>query len=168
MTLKELSDKSDVAIATLSRMEHNIMTGTLESHMNICKALGVSLADFYREIENDSKTISVIKEKEKHDSFVYAKKSSIEILTTKIMSKKMMPTMLRITREGETHKEEGKPGAEKFIFVLKGSITASIGKEEHLLSEGDSLYFDASLPHLFANTGRSEATALCVLTPPEF
>jgi len=167
MTLKELSEKSGVAIATLSRMEHNIMTGTLASHMSICKELGVSLADFYREVENESKDISVIKEKEKHDSFVNAKKSAVEILTTKVMSKKMMPTLMRIAKGGQTHKDEYKPGSEKFVYVLKGSVTAKIGKEEHVLSEGDSLYFDASLPHSFANSGKTEATALSIMSPPE-
>jgi len=168
MTLRQLSKESGVAIATLSRMEHNIMTGTLESHMNICKSLGVSLADFYRELESNSKTISYIKGKEKHESFVYQKKSSAEILTTKVMTKKMMPLLIRIKKGGQTHKEENSPGTEKFIYILEGNLSAEIGKENHTLSKGDTLYFDASLPHVLKNIGKSEAVALCVLTPPAY
>ncbi len=168
MTLKELSEKSGVAIATLSRMEHDIMVGTLESHINICKALGVSLADFYHELESEHKTISFIKQKEKHESFVHPKKSTIEMLTTKVMNKKMMPVLIRIKKGGQTHKEENKPGTEKFIYMLEGTMIADIGKEKHRLSKGDSLYFDASLPHVFSNDGRGDAVAICVLTPPTF
>lgn len=168
MTLRELSRKSGVAIATLSRIEHDIMTGTLKSHINICKALGVGLADFYRELESEHKTISFIKQKEKHESFVHPKKSTIEMLTTKIMNKKMMPVSIRIKKGGQTHKEENKPGTEKFIYMLEGILIAEIGKEKHKLSKGDSLYFDASLPHVFSNDGRSDAVAICVLTPPTF
>ena len=51
MSLKELSEESKVAMSTLSRIEHGTMTGTLESHMSVCKALGVSLAEFYKGIE---------------------------------------------------------------------------------------------------------------------
>ena len=168
MTLKELSAKSSVAIATLSRMEHDIMTGTLDSHMQICNALGIKLAEFYREVEDSGKNVSFARKKDEKDTLGPAKKSSVELLTTKVLTKKMMPILLRINKGGSSHREENKPGSEKFIYVFEGSITARVGKEEHTLVKGDSLYFDASLPHVFINTGRGEALGLCVLTPPEF
>ncbi|MEE9500406.1 MAG: helix-turn-helix transcriptional regulator, partial [Candidatus Omnitrophota bacterium] len=103
MTLKELEEKSGVQIATLSRMEHDIMTGTLHSHINICKALGVSLSDFYRDVEDEHKTVSLIKKRQKHPSFVYPKKSMIEMLTTQVTDKKMMPLLIKIRKGGQTH-----------------------------------------------------------------
>ncbi len=168
MTLKELEEKSGVQIATLSRMEHDIMTGTLHSHINICKALGVSLSDFYRDVEDEHKTVSLIKKRQKHPSFVYPKKSMIEMLTTQVTDKKMMPLLIKIRKGGQTHNEENKPGTEKFIYVLDGKILAKIGKEGYNLSKGDSIYFDASLPHTFHNLGKSESRTLCALTPPSF
>ena len=57
MTLGELSRKTGVATATLSRMENDHMAGTLKSHMRISKALGVSITEIYREIEDEAKTI---------------------------------------------------------------------------------------------------------------
>lgn len=168
ITLNELSKKSGVQIATLSRIENDVMTGTLESHMSICKALGVSLSDFYRELEYDSKTLSLTKQKDERQSFVHAKKSTTEILTTKIMGKKMMPLLITIKKAGKTHKEENKIDTEKFIYVMEGRIRAKIGKEEYSLAKGDSLYFDASLPHILHNNGKGDARVLSVLTPPTF
>jgi phosphoribosylamine-glycine ligase len=43
ITLLELSEKSGVALATLSRIENGKMTGTLKSHMNICKTLEIDI-----------------------------------------------------------------------------------------------------------------------------
>lgn len=168
ITLKELAEKSGVQIATLSRMENDIMTGTLQSHIDICKALGVSLSDFYCEVEDEHKTVSFFGQKEKCESFVHPKKSTVEMLTVKVMDKKMMPLLIRIQKGGKTHKERNTPGAEKFIYVVEGRILAKIGKEAYNLSERDSIYFDASLPHVFCNDGKTEARALCVLTPPLF
>lgn len=168
MTLKELSEKSGVQIATLSRIEHDIMTGTLQSHISICKALGVSLAAFYGEIESEDKSVSLTKRRQEREFFVQPKKSIIEMLTTKISDKKMMPLLVKIQKGGKTHKEENKVGAEKFIYILDGKIRADIGKETYNLSKGDSVYFDASLPHVFHNFGKSEARVLCVLTPPSY
>lgn len=166
LTLNELAKKSGVQIATLSRMEHDIMTGTLQSHINICKALGVSLADFYRDVEDEHKTVSLSKRRQKHPSFAHPKKSVIEMLTTRVAEKKMMPLLIKIRKGGQTHKEENKPGTEKFIYVLEGKICAKIGKEGYNLSKGDSIYFDASLPHTFHNLGKSESRALSMLSPP--
>ena len=115
MTLEDLSEKSGVALATLSRMENNKMTGTLPSHTRICKALGVSLVELYRELEDDAKVIEAVSKKERTEHFVHAKKAKYELLVTKAMNKKIMPLMIKIGHGGETQKEKNKPGVEKFI-----------------------------------------------------
>ena len=59
MSLTELAEKSGVQIATLSRIENMKMTGTLESHMNIARALGVDVTQLYSAIiREESKTPS--------------------------------------------------------------------------------------------------------------
>ena len=162
ITLKELSKKSGVQIATLSRMENDLMTGTLESHMAVCKALGVSLSDFYREIEEQSKKVHLSKKRERAESFVRSGKSAAEILVGKPMEKKLMPLLIKIKAGGRTHREANKIGSEKFIYVTEGVVSVRVGKEEYRLSKGDSIYFDAAQPHEFINKGNSEAAILAV------
>ena len=166
ITLGELSEKSGVQIATLSRMENDIMTGTLQSHIAICKVLGVSLSDFYHDIENEYKVVSLAKQNEKYESFVHRKKSTSEMLVTKLAEKKMMPILIRIKKSGKTPKEEDKVGAEKFIYILQGKIRAEIGKEVYNLSKGDSIYFDASLSHVFYSNSPVETRLISILSPP--
>ena len=50
LTLSALAETSSVQIATLSRIENLKMTGTLESHMKIAKALGVEITELYKGI----------------------------------------------------------------------------------------------------------------------
>lgn len=166
MTLKELSEKSGVQIATLSRMEHDIMTGTLESHMRIVKSLGVSLSDFYREIEDEQKTVIFTGETRSRESLVRSKESVIELLTTDIADKKMMPVLIRINKGASASEEKCAVGMEKLIYLVEGRVKAKIGEKEYNLRKGDSLYFDASLPHTLHNTARTESLVLSVLSPP--
>jgi transcriptional regulator with XRE-family HTH domain len=42
-------------------------------------------------------------------------------------------------------------GVEEYIYVLRGSLKAVIGDRSTLLSEGDSLYFQADANHAFIN-----------------
>jgi len=144
ITLKELSKKSGIQIATLSRMENDIMTGTLESHISICKVLGISLSDFYKELEEERKTVSLRKGPK---SYVQTRKSSTQMLTSKPMDKKMMPLLIKIEKNGKTTEEKNKVGTEKFLYVIDGKISLSISRENYSLSKADSVYFDASFPH---------------------
>lgn len=166
MTLTELTNKSGVALATLSRMENNRMTGTLESHISICKALDITLADLYKDLPASRKTVEVLPKKSHTDVFVHDKRSSSEMLASKVMDKKMMPILIKIQVSGATHTEETRSGVEKFLYILHGKIEAAIGAEKYHLAKGDTLYFEASLPHNFKNTGQDEARLIIIISPP--
>lgn len=164
ITLDELSKKSNVALATLSRMENDKMRGTIKSHLSICKALGVSISELYREFEDDLKIAEPVQKHQRTEHFVHSRKAMYELLVTKTSDKKMMPLILKITPGGETQKEINSPLVEKFIYVIAGTIEASVGEKNYQLQSEDSLYFDASLPHNFKNTSETEtAEALCVM-----
>ncbi len=165
LTLEELSKKSGIALATLSRIENEKMIGTLESHMKISKALGITLPQLYAGLEGDKKEAVVQKETLRAEVFVHNKKSSSEMLTSKVLAKKMMPIMIKIQPNGATVKEESKLGTEKFIYMFDGEIEAVIGDEKFKLTKGDTLYFNASLSHQLKNIGNTEAKCICVSSP---
>jgi transcriptional regulator with XRE-family HTH domain len=166
MTLLELADKSGVALATLSRMENGKMTGTLESHMKICEALGVSLPDLYKNLYTSKRAVDIQNRKSRAEVFIHDKKSSEELLASKISNKKMMPVLIKISKGGKTQKEETKSGIEKFIYVLEGKIEAAIGEEKYNLMKGDTLYFEGITPHCFKNTHDHDTKLLCMISPP--
>ena len=53
LTLQKMSKLSGVEIATLSRMEADKMTGSLESYRAIAEAYGMSLSQLIQEIEKN-------------------------------------------------------------------------------------------------------------------
>jgi len=166
MTLEELSKQSGVALATLSRMENGKMPGTLTSHQKICKALGASIGDLYRELEDEVKTVEMVSEKKRTEHFVHAHNAKYELLVTKTLDKKIMPLMIKIAPEGKTQEEKNSPGVEKFVYMLTGTLNVIIGDQPYILNAGDSLYFDASLAHSFSNKTKVDAEAICIISPP--
>lgn len=163
MTLLELSQKSDVAIATLCRIEKGHMTGTLQSHMKICKALEIPLPELYKDLM--PKPVEVRTKKTHGEVFVHSKNASSEILISNV-NKKMAPISIRVNKGGSTDEEITKPGVEKFIYVLAGRVDIVIGGETYDLTKNDVLYFDSSAPHHYKNTGTGEARLICVVCPP--
>ncbi|MFH1304916.1 MAG: cupin domain-containing protein [Candidatus Omnitrophota bacterium] len=166
MTLEELSKKSGVALASLSRMENNKMAGTLASHTRICKVLGASIAELYRQLEDADKIVESVSHSMRPEHFARDQKARFELLVTKTAGKKITPLILTLKTGGETRKEHDAFGTEKFIYILSGGLDAVIGEKTYSLKCGDSLYFDASLPHMFKNRSRAEAGAMLVIAPP--
>ena len=162
LSLTEVSKKSNVALATLSRIETGKMTGTLESHMNIAKSFGMTLPEFYSEIDEAA---AVKKEFDYADHFIHDKKASSIILTKDIFTKRMLPVLIKLEAGGKTHKEQLKKGSEKFIYVLEGKVEIVIGKESHILGKDATLYLDASHLHYIHNIGKVKASCICVVTP---
>ena len=165
MTLTELSEKSGVQIATLSRIENLKMTGTLESHMRIDQALGVDIPQLYQGITPGQDRPLAQSDNPATETFSYNNKASYEILAANILRKKMMPVILRIEAGGRTNDEQNKPGSEKFIFVLEGKIKAVVSQQSIDLSPSRTLYFDASITHHFENAGMKTAKVIVVVTP---
>jgi uncharacterized cupin superfamily protein/DNA-binding Xre family transcriptional regulator len=166
LTLLELSQQSGVALATLSRMENGKMTGTLESHMAICKALEISLPELYKDLSPARNAIEVQTGKKTTDVFIHSKKATSELLVSNVLNKKMMPSIIKLEKGGCSHKEETKHGTEKFIYILDGKVIANIGDDKYNLTKGDTLYFESSILHYFCNDGTANAQIICVTTPP--
>lgn len=169
VTLVELAKASGVDAATISRIETGKMTGTLECHLRLATALGVKVTDLYAGIEEARARDAVTLQGPLRQRDVYvhqAGKSSMAMLTTDVLAKKLMPVLVTIEPGGSTHKEEAKVGTEKFLYVLEGTLEAKVGEAAHALRRGSSLYLDASIPHSLKNVGRSVAKCLSVVTPP--
>lgn len=162
MTLLETAKKSGVALATISRIETGAMTGTLESHMKLAKTFGMTLPEFYSELD---KPVTLKTKGEHADVFVHDKKSSSIILTKDIFNKKMLPVLTQLEPGGRTPLEQFKKGSERFIYILSGKIEVAIGEEKSSLEEGATLYFDASYSHYSKNIGNTPAEYICVTTP---
>jgi mannose-6-phosphate isomerase-like protein (cupin superfamily) len=55
------------------------------------------------------------------------------------------------------------PGSRETAFVLAGSVVLIVDGEQHELADGDSVTFDADLPHHFENPGPDDARFAAVV-----
>jgi transcriptional regulator with XRE-family HTH domain len=165
LTLVEVARKTGIDQATLSRIENEKMTGTLDSHMRIAGALGLGLPDLYQVAISKASESKDEKVRQKVETFSHSSGAVAELLTAGVLQKKMMPILLRIKGKGRTETEEFSPLAERFIYQLKGKVELHIDGQAKLLSAGDTLYFNAGRQHHFANPLSTESQTLSVMTP---
>ena len=167
ITLIELSQKTNVAQATLSRIETGTMIGTVESHMKIAEALGVGLADLYDSVDHRRHEVVHLSQDKPRKATHQSKGVQIELLTQEGTRKKIAPLMIALAAGSKTQPEEQERGVEKFFYVLEGDVAVSLDGENYLLKQGETLYFDASLPHHISNTSSKVARLFCAVSPPK-
>jgi quercetin dioxygenase-like cupin family protein len=62
----------------------------------------------------------------------------------------------------------GSHAGEEFIYVLKGESTLVFGKDEIPMKAGDSVYYNATVPHVSYATGRTPCELLVVISSRDY
>ncbi len=164
--LEELAQKSGLALGTLSRMENGKAGANIKTHMKLCEALGISIAELYKDVPLlDGEAGPLAPTAEEVETFVYDEKASAILLAKQVMQKNMLPQLIVLQPGGKTHTERTKPGCEKWLFVLEGAVDVHIEEQHHHLSRYGTLYFKASIPHQLTNPGKTTTKCISVTSP---
>ncbi|MFC1699214.1 helix-turn-helix domain-containing protein [Candidatus Omnitrophota bacterium] len=167
LSMDELARKAKVAKATLSRIENGQTPGTFKTHLKICQAFGISIKELYLGTKVLEGEVSSFEGAQPEDAelFTYDELTSSVILTSGVAKKNMLPQLLVLQPQGQTHLEESPRGTEKFIFGLEGTMEVKVAEVSYSLTKGGALYFKSSAPHFIKNAGAQEAKCLCVTSP---
>lgn len=148
LSLKELSDASQISKSLLSKIENNRTIPSLPVFLNILKAMDVAPKDFFDDLYiNDDKQYIVIRkdervtiDKEGRAGFSYQSiiNQSLHNLNIDIVHLTVQP--------GASYEPTITDGYE-FKLILSGEVEYIIGEETTRLSEGDAIFFDARTPH---------------------
>lgn len=165
LTLEEVAQRTGYTKGLLSKIENNKVSPPVSTLVKIAKALGVSLSDFFS--ESDMQQIKVRQKKERiiFMSDYYPDGQVIETLITGFHKQKMEPLIISIedSRNFIT-KLYNHPGQE-FIYILEGTMKYVYGDNEYVVSEGDSLYFNAEILHGPSPLPDQKVKYLSVLCP---
>lgn len=164
LTLDEVAERSGVAKGILSKVENFRVTPSLPSIIKIAAALEIPLETLFEGLSLDqSETVEVVAKEDRKEVERDREYSSIRYydLAHKRTQRKMDPFELVIPPEGGRRKPMQHEG-EEFLTVLAGRVNLRIGDEEHSLKAGDSVYFNAEVPHCVQNPTKREARVLCV------
>lgn len=167
LTLKELSQRTNLSIGFLSQIERGVTSVAISSLDTIAKALDTDLSYFF--------TMPKKKERKVLRSFeqeVYTIKNSQFIdyhLTLNPEEVVMLPRMQVILPQMEdAHNDPYAHEGEEFVYVLEGILTVQLENEEFQLYPGDSMHYDSSVPHNWNNNTSKNVKVLVVNTPNKF
>ena len=166
-TLATLSARSGLAISTLSKAERGVISLTYDRLSLLARGLDVDLAAlFHADGESFAPgSFAVARkgefERQETANYVY------EMLFPELWNKAMSPMMGSLKARQLVDFEDfvRHPGQE-FLVVMQGRVTVFVeGREPVHLNQGDSLYFDSAVGHLYASDGDQDARILVVCVP---
>ena len=165
MALVELGRHTGLSAALLSKIERSNIYPPLPTLLRIAMVFGVGLDYFFRD-ESKRQVASIVRRAERQrfpdqpDGGVvsYFFESLDFTATERKLSAYLAEFQPVAVEDAVPHVHEGV----EFLHVLSGRLVIAIGRAEHELDEGDSIYFDASVPHSYRRKGRNRCSAVVV------
>lgn len=160
VTLSDLSRRTVLSKGLLSKIENGRTIPSLPVFMNLAKALNTNPKDFFEGGSLEGKHFLHLK----RNQYLSAKKEGRIgfdydfIFSQMLFSCRMQAYVLTLKPKSE-NKTTITDGFE-FKFLLHGRCDYHIGDEVLKLEEGDSLYFDASIPHMPVNNSKGNVVML--------
>lgn len=182
LTLQEVSDRTGLAVSTLSKLEKGRVSLSYEKLVVVSKGLGVGvqrLLGMFKETESESpkkpaptsgrRIIHRVGDGVAIDTAAYSQL----YLATDLLNRQIVPILavLHARTIEEFIAEFGDlvrhPG-EEFAFVLEGSVEFhSELYAPTVLKKGESIYFDSSMGHAYLAAEEGRCVVLSVCTGPE-
>ncbi len=138
MTLEQVSEKSGVSIAVLSRLERNQHVCEIDTLYRLARIFGLSASDLLSLSESTSA----------HRKNTENYKSG-DFLFERIQYEGIECFFVRAEKDAELTRPEAHGDDYEICWMRKGSIRLKLPKEQYLLKTGDVLKFDAVLPHTY-------------------
>jgi transcriptional regulator with XRE-family HTH domain len=167
MTLLALAKRAGFSISYLSQIERNLLTPSIDSLRRLAEVLGVPAGQLMlRDSNQANSSVAVVRRAERKQLAFPGSNIHYELLTPDMRRR---ASLLWVeappgSESGPLFSHEGEDG----VVVLKGKIEVEVGNVWHQLEAGDSIYFNAKIPHRWRNSGSVSAEAVWLSTPPSF
>ena len=166
LSLRDLAERSGVSAPMLSQVERGETSPTLAIAGRIASGLELTLSQLLRLDEGG--TVSIVRRRERRPGGSRARGHAYEVLTPALpgqraeLSRHTLAPGAATGGPGDPPMHE--PGSRETALVEEGRVVLICDGERHELDAGDTVTFDADLPHHFENPGPGEATFLAVLS----
>ncbi|WP_042264513.1 helix-turn-helix domain-containing protein [Paraburkholderia heleia] len=149
LTIAQVADQAGISRGMLSKIENAQTSTGLDVLHRIAQALGVSLSSLFRNFDVPQGDAQLVK---KGAGMEVVRKGTKRGHTYHLLAydqgprKPFEPFLITLEDEAERFPTFEHPGTE-FIHMLKGVIEYRHGQQTYVLHPGDTLTFQADIPH---------------------
>lgn len=164
LSIRTLAEKSQLNVNTLSMIENGKTSPSVATLQQLAFALETPIAAFF---EMSAPQNQIAYQKVGQRPIIAIAHGTLEDLGAGMISREAEPFLMVL----EAHAESGPTPivhtGREFVFCLEGRLAYTIEDQTFLLEPGDSLLFEAHLPHRWQNVGETPTRSLLVLCPSD-
>lgn len=152
VTLAELAETSGMTKGYLSKIENGKNIPPIETLAKISAALDADIAYFFGRDpggDNQDEKVSIVKAHERKSvvrgasSFGY----DYEAVAYRKKNKSFEPFVFSFPENVEPNMPHFSHEGEEMLFILEGTVCMTIDNEDYIVSTGDCIYIDSTVPH---------------------
>ncbi len=163
LSLRDLAERSGVSAPMLSQVERGETSPTLAVAEKIAAGLELTLSQLLRLDEGEHVAVSRAGKRRRYERGGHR----FEELTPPLPGQRADVSLHKLepgaTTGGPGDPPMHEPGSRETAVVLEGTLALFVEGSRHDLSSGDSVTFDADLPHHFENEGGEPTRFLAVI-----
>ncbi len=163
LSLRDLAERSGVSAPMLSQVERGETSPTLAVAQKIAAGLDLTLSQLLR--LDEDRHVVIVRAGEGRTR--RRRGHRVEELTPPLPGQRADVSVHTLAPGSVTGGLDDpplhEPGSRETAVVLEGEVELFIDGQRHELQEGDSVTFDADLPHHFENNGSAETRLIAVV-----
>ena len=163
LSLRDLAERSGVSAPMLSQVERGETSPTLAVAEKIAAGLELTLSQLLRLDEEEH--VVVVRQRQRRTR--RRRGHTVEELTPPLPGQRADVSEHTLAPGSATGGPDDppmhEPGSRETAVVLEGAVELFIDGQRHELGEGDSVTFDADLPHHFENNETTQARLIAVV-----
>jgi len=164
LTQEELANRAYLTKGFISQLERDLTSPSIATLTDILDVLGVSLADFFRDLAEER---VVYPRSARITTSRSTPACKIEVLVPDAQKRIMDPVLVTMGLGGQIEPQRPHEG-EEFGLVLKGTISLKLDNLAYKIRQHECFYFRSDREHTVVNLGKKEAQILWIVTPPIF
>ena len=161
-SIRALAEQSNLNVNTLSLIENGHTSPSVSTLQVIAQTLQVPISTFFETGQNDKKVVYQRSGKRPHAAFTHGMMEDLGAGMPRLGAE---PLIITLKPKADSGKTPIVHTGREFVYCLEGHITYHVDDEAYQLEPGDSLMFEAYLPHRWHNEDTSASRLLLVLCP---
>jgi transcriptional regulator with XRE-family HTH domain len=162
LSIRALAERSGLNVNTFSLIENGKTSPSVSTLQQIAQALQVPIGAFFESKHGHKKVAYQKAGQRPHAAFTHGEVWDLGAGMPRQGAEPLIITLNALADSGEhpiVHT------GREFVYCLEGRVAYGVGDETYPLDPGDSLMFEAYLPHRWQNLNETPSRVLLVLCP---
>jgi uncharacterized cupin superfamily protein len=150
---------------TLSLIENEKTSPNVSTLQQLASALNVPITAFFESISEDHEIVFQKVGERQQTPFPQGK---FEDLGGGMALGEATPLLMILNPNEESDPDPLSHSGQEFVYCLEGCIIFWVGEEKFMLEPGDSLIFDAQIPHRWENKTDRISRSILIICPSDY